>query len=34
MLPPPHGVYMDTFPSQVSEKHLAPEQALKGFHVD
>lgn len=32
-LPPPCGVYMNTFPRQVTEKHLAPKQALKGFHA-
>lgn len=32
-LPPPYGVYMNTFPRQVTEKHLAPKQALRGFHT-
>jgi len=32
-LPPLRGAYMNTFPRQVTEKHLAPKQALKRFHA-
>lgn len=31
--PPPCGIYMNTLPRQVTEKRLAPKQALKGFHA-